>query len=352
MKILFIISSLSSGGAERVITNLANHLSKKHEIIIVVFSKEEPFYTLSENIQLIQLDLLNESINIFHSILNSINRILILKKNLKKIKADINISFIVHTNILSIIASKLNNQKIIVSERMIFNFYNSKILHFFRKSTYPFCNYLITQTEEDKQNYPYLENVQVIPNPIVFNTPKKDQRQKIVLAVGRLDKQKGFDKLIQSFASIEQNEWKLCIAGDGIEEKNLKKLTKKLNLYNVEFLGRQRDIEAWYAQSSIFVLSSEKEGFPNVLLEAMASECAVISFDCPNGPSEIIKNEINGVLVENQNVEKLSEAIQRLMEDEYLRKRLGKEAKKVTQIYSIKKVINDWENIITKVIST
>ena len=350
MKIVFLISSLSSGGAERVLSTLANYFSKNHNVYVLTFSNEEPFYKLDDNIQHIKLNLLKESTNIIESLKNSIYRLIILKKTLKEIDADINISFMTHTNIISTIASKLNVQKIIISERIAYNFYSSKIIYYLKKIVYPFSNSLVTQTYADKINYLFLKNVEVIYNPL--NIPELPiEKKNIILAVGRLDKQKGFDKLIEAFSKINSIGWKLYIAGDGVEKKNLIKQIEQLKLDNVELIGKRKDIFEWYAKSSIFILSSQKEGFPNVLIEAMAFKCAVVSFDCPYGPSEIIKNEVNGILVENQNIEKLALQIQRLINDKDLREKLGNEAIRVREKYSIEKIANQWENLINKVIN-
>jgi glycosyltransferase involved in cell wall biosynthesis len=115
-------------------------------------------------------------------------------------------------------------------------------------------------------------------------------------------------------------------------------------------LGNQKNIFEWYRRASIFVLSSRKEGFGNVLIEAMAMGCAVVSFDCPYGPAEIIKDGIDGILVENQNTRRLSQAIQKLIEDEELRSTLANEAIKVRERYSIDKIANEWESLISKVV--
>ena len=116
-------------------------------------------------------------------------------------------------------------------------------------------------------------------------------------------------------------------------------------------IGKRKDIFNWYAKSSIFVLSSQKEGFPNVLLEAMGIGCASISFDCPNGPAEIIQDEVNGILVENQNTKQLSYQIHRLIEDRNLRQRLVEESVKIKEKYNIVKITREWEEVINKVIA-
>jgi len=348
LKIAFIISSLSSGGAERVLSILANHFSKNHNVFIVTFSNEEPFYKLEKNIIHIKLDLLKTSKNKFELIKNTFKRLLILRQVLKEISADLNISFMTHTNLLSILVSKLNGQKIVVSERTVYDFYNSKALNFLRRLLYLYSDLLITQTFSDKKYYNFMKNVEVVYNPLELPYGKI-KRENIILAVGRLDKQKGYDKLIRAFLKIDTNDWKLYIVGGGPEKENLIAQTERLNLKNVKFIGKRKDIFNWYMKSSIFILSSQKEAFPNVLLEAMGSGCACISFDCPSGPSEIIENEVNGILVENQNIEKLAFQMQRLIDDRGLREKLGHEAIKVKEKYSIKKIVNEWNLLLKKV---
>jgi GalNAc-alpha-(1->4)-GalNAc-alpha-(1->3)-diNAcBac-PP-undecaprenol alpha-1,4-N-acetyl-D-galactosaminyltransferase len=209
---------------------------------------------------------------------------------------------------------------------------------------------LITQTFKDSENYNFVKRLAVIYNPI-FMKNIKSKKEKIILAVGRLNVQKGFDLLLETFATLNSDEWRLVIAGDGVEKENLLHLIKSLKLDNVELIGKQKDIFEWYAKSSIFVLSSKKEGFPNVLLEAMASGCAVVSFDCPHGPSEIIIHEKNGLLVKNQERGELGNSIQVLIDNALLREELSREALKVKEIYPMSKMVEQWEAVLAKVIS-
>ena len=346
MKIGFVIYSLGSGGAERVLVNLANFLSKKYEVYIFTFSNDDSFYELDENITHVKLNLAKNSKNKFETILNIFKRIKALRDNFKNL--DVVISFMIHINILSIIASKLLNKKIIISERIEYSFYGKKI-NFLKKIFYPFANYLIVLTNEDKKNYKFLKKVEVIPNPVILPKCSSDKKEKIILAVGRLDKQKGFDTLIEVFSKID-TDYKLYIVGEGKERNNLENLINSLNLKGKVFLvGRQKEIYKWYEKASIFVLASRKEGFPNVLIEAMACGCACIAFDCPSGPGEIIDNMKNGILVENQNKEKLKEAIELLIKDKNLREKLSREAVKVREEYSIKKIGEKWEKLIQKI---
>ena len=345
-KIGFVISSLSSGGAERVLVNLANYLSNYYEITIYTFSNEDSFYKLDEKVKHIKLNLAKKSNNKIESIVNIFKRIKKLKKVFKN--EDLIISFMTHTNILSIVASKLLNKKIIISERIEYNFYGKKI-NFLKRVFYPFANYLVVLTDRDKKNYKYLKNIEVIPNPINM-LECNGKKENIILAVGRLNKQKGFDTLIEVYSKIDTN-YPLYIVGEGKERKNLENLIKKFNLEKKVFLvGRSKEIHKWYEKASIFVLSSRKEGFPNVLIEAMSCGCACIAFDCPTGPGEIIENYKNGILVENQNKEELKKAIELLINDKNLREKLLKEAVKVREKYSIEKIGERWKNIIQKLV--
>ena len=347
MKILFVISSLSSGGAERVMSILANQFIKSHEVIIVTMAKTDSFYSLHKNIKHIKLNLLKNSKNILQSVMNNLYRIKAFVEIFKKENPDVIISFMTHTNILAIIASKIAKKKIIISERIAYDFYNSKILNFIRRLIYPLSDFIVVQTYADKKNYDYLRNVDIIYNPLNLKT-NNIKKENIILAVGRLDKQKGFDNLIKAYSKLE-TDWKLFIAGDGQEKKNLENLIKKLNLRdNIFLIGNQQNIFEWYNRASIFILSSQKEGFPNVLIEAMSMGCSVVSFDCPYGPGEIIENKINGILVENQNIDKLALSIQELIDNKDLREKLSKEAIKVREKYSIEKIANKWEKIMKR----
>ncbi|WP_292654755.1 glycosyltransferase family 4 protein [Nitratifractor sp.] len=350
MKLLFVISSLSAGGAERVLTTLANHFSQSCEVVIVTISDEPPFYPLSDEVRLIQLGLMRESKHIFDTTGNTLRRIRELVEVLRNEDPDVVISFMTQTNFLAVIASKISGYKIIISERITFDYWKSPKLNGLRRLIYPFSDALVTQTYGDKDNYKYLKNIHVIYNPLSNGFSKNVfKKEKLVLGAGRLDKQKGFDKLIRAFHGTGRSDWKLVIAGEGNERENLEKLIENLGASNIELIGRTKAIFDWYARASIFVLSSSREGFPNVLLEAMSMDCAVVSFDCPYGPGEIIEDGINGILVENQNEEKLREALERLIEAPELRNKLGEEAKKVREKYSIEKISGEWEQLIRRV---
>lgn len=349
-KIAFIIFSLASGGAERVLTILANELIRKYKIYIITFSSDDPFYSLDSRIEHIKLGIDKESKNIFQSIKNFLIRLVVLKNALRDINANINISFMTHTNILSIIVSKLNGQHIIVSERAAYDFYNSLALNILRRITYTFCDMLVLQTLSDRNNYKFITNSIVIYNPVSKIQNAKMNKKNIILGVGRLENKKGFYNLVLAFEKLKLDDWQLHIAGDGPQRIELENLIKKLRLDNVKLLGNKKDIFSQYAVASIFVLCSEKEGFPNVLLEAMSCGCAVVSFNCNYGPREIIENRKNGILVEDQNFEELANEIRALTVDNDMRKKIASEAVRVKEKFSLEKIVKQWDSVIQKVL--
>lgn len=175
------------------------------------------------------------------------------------------------------------------------------------------------------------DKVEVVPNPIRPIQMYEEEKRKVVLGVGRHYKVKGLDRLIQAFGAIENKEWELHIAGNtGPETENLKMMARKLVKGDrVKFLGAVTEIDRVFSYSSLFVLPSRSEGFPNALIEAMAHGLPCISFDVNAGPAEIIDHGNSGLLIPDGNVDKLSSAIQDLIDDPIKGKRLGQEAAKL-----------------------
>jgi GalNAc-alpha-(1->4)-GalNAc-alpha-(1->3)-diNAcBac-PP-undecaprenol alpha-1,4-N-acetyl-D-galactosaminyltransferase len=355
VKLAFIISSLGSSGAERVLSLMANYWAQNnYGIIVITFDNSTPFYLLEDGIKLEQLSLLKNSVSVFSAIANNITRIKIIRKKLIELDPDIVISFMTENNILSTIGCRIINKPIIIAERISYDFLKSWVWVSLRKIVYRFSNALIVQTRYDKEKYNCLANTFVINNPlnlreIVLNT---NRAEKNILAVGRLNKQKGFDRLIKAFSHLASKDWKLSIIGEGSERSNLEKLIFDLNLEDyISLPGITKAIEKWYKKSSIFVLSSRTEGFPNVLCEAMAYGCACISFDCIAGPNEIITDKVDGYLVKNGDIYALSEKMDFLINNSEERRRIGKEAMKIRDRLNIDSIMSQWDKIIEKVLT-
>jgi len=348
---MFIIHSLHRvGGAETVLSNLINHFSKEmgHHIILTTLTNKDIIFDLDNNIKVIQ----NKEHTSDNTLINFYKQIIGLKHIIKDNNPDIVISFVTAINIFSIIASKLTSTPIIISERSSYSYgVKNKLWSILRRLVYPFADILILPASEEKNKYHYCKRIHIIPNPLKLkNNHHNITREKIILAVGTLHHAKGFDILINAFKKVNQNDWKLIILGRGRAAPALEEQIHKLKLTNkVYLLGQTQDTEQYYRKASIFVLSSRTEGYPNVLCEAMGYGCPPISFDCISGPKDIISNGEDGILVEAENMEELSNAIYKLINDNTLRNKIGKKAQAISVKLHINTIAHEWEKHIKSI---
>ena len=224
--------------------------------------------------------------------------------------------------------------------------------HILRRIFYRFANTVVVQTI-DTENWLKNNNVhcrtKIIPNHVREFPSIQNKRENTILAVGRLTTQKGFDILIRAFSlsMSEIEDWNLIIVGDGEERKNLEKLSRDLNIeQRIKFTGNKTTPEDYMSRAGIYVLSSRCEGFPNVLLEAMAMGAPVISSNCKSGPTDIITEGHNGLIFNVDDITGLSKAIIRLVKDVNLRKAFSDNSFNIKNDYNIKKIMLEWEKIL------
>ncbi|MFC1825838.1 glycosyltransferase, partial [Thermodesulfobacteriota bacterium] len=179
-----------------------------------------------------------------------------------------------------------------------------------------------------------------------------DEKVPIIISIGRLTPQKGFSHLIKALAIVKKSgiSCRLVILGEGKENSNLRKLAKKLRINDsVAFLGFQRNPYKYLRYATIFVLSSLYEGFPNVLLEALALGVPSVATRCPTGPTEIITDGVDGILVPSADHIALADAIKQLLLDSNLRKQLREKGKKRVVEFRVEKIIRQYEEVIEAV---
>jgi glycosyltransferase involved in cell wall biosynthesis len=225
------------------------------------------------------------------------------------------------------------------------------------KSSYQRLDVLTVLTEHDLSEYGEFlggsPRVEQIPNAVTrLDGGISDLSSKTVIAAGRVRHQKDFRRMVNAFALVaaKHPDWQLKIFGDGPNRERLENLVIELGLQaNVFFPGPVKNIGAELAAASVYALSSRREGFPMVLLEAMSKGLPVVSFDCPTGPREIVRNEENGLLVPHQDVEALAAGINRMIEDEELRRRCGRGAVETAARYTIDVIGARWEELLTEV---
>ena len=227
------------------------------------------------------------------------------------------------------------------------------------KRIYNACKYdkIVVISKADVEVWQkFTKKAKLIYNPVTIDTPTlSDLKTKKVISVGRLDFQKGFDFLIDAWKIVNEKnpEWQLDIYGEGPLREHLQTQIDKLQLTrSIKLCGRTSNITKEYVQHSIYVMSSRAEGLGLVLLEAACCGLPLVAFDCPSGPSEIIKDGQNGFLISKVgDVSTMAFKISQLIESEYLRRQMGNEAKRmVEKSFSITVIMEEWKNLIMTVI--
>lgn len=213
----------------------------------------------------------------------------------------------------------------------------------------------VVLTNEDRGYWGNLPNIEVIPNAAMHvSDAYSDVMNKRVIAVGRLDYQKGFDRLIQAWQLVQHTgkftDWKLDIFGQGEWQEMLQQMIDKAGLQDsLQIHQPTKQIGEEYVKSDLLVMSSNYEGFPMVMIEAMACGLPVVSFDYKCGPKDIIQTGINGLLVPNGDIQALAYAMMVMMSDEAYRKMLSQNARKVVDTYSEQAVMSQWIRLFTSI---
>lgn len=357
MNITFLIQDITTrGGTERTTCCLANTFAEYgHNVSIVsIFRNEKSSaYLLNQNIK---VDYINN--DIYNIELGIVNRLFKIIKSRKKIHFSHilqNADIIIGQKILASFLLSISgfSSKSIACEHFKYEMYNTP-LRFIRNCIYKKFKCVVVLTNNDKEKFSQtLSNIEVIPNMISVTPVKNNgKNSKRLITVGRLNYQKGYDLLLKALPKVFEQapDWHLDIFGDGEDLNMLLKLREQLKLTNfVNFRGYIDNIEDEYAKSSFFVMSSRFEGFPMVLLEAMACGLPIVSFKCPEGPGTLLQNG-GGLLVPPENTDLLSESILKLIRSELLRNKLANEASSVIGQYTPQNIYSLWSKLFEKLI--
>jgi glycosyltransferase involved in cell wall biosynthesis len=363
-RILFFIRTLAGGGAERMTAKITSELvNDGYEIMLVTIQSNRQYYSINPKVEWVGLGY-NGTNRGFGKISAFIGKHLSLRLIIKRYMPDYIVGMMTPYALMAIISAIGMPARVITAERLFPSSTHTPVLQrTLRKILYRYAYGNIVQTikigEWLRVNC-RAKNIHTIPNSINFPLANRnpminpsemiDPSEKIILGIGRLDYQKGFDLLISAFAQISENNpgWKLIILGEGdfAQTNTLKEQIRFHNLESsVSILGRVGNVADWLQASDVYVLSSRYEGFPNSLLEAMSYGLACISYDCDTGPSDIIRNEYDGLLIPKENEKVLADALQRVMGDEELRNRFSNNAQNVKFRFSEKKVTKLWRMV-------
>ncbi|MBJ6895121.1 glycosyltransferase family 4 protein [Vibrio cholerae] len=334
----------SSGGTERIASFLANKLSSLgvSVTLVSIVERGQPFY------------LLNSSVVVSYVGSDSLYK---LGSHIKKINCD---------SVISISMGRLSFQlsilfflfriksKLILSEHVGYES-SSFLICLLKRISYYLADQLVLLTNHDLNILkPVVSTpIAVIPNPTLYKALSESElskKKKIVLAVGRLNQQKNFKKLIELWSALPEGlrqDWKLRIVGSGEEKELLLKVISEVDVKNsVDLVPASKEIHLEYKQASILAMTSRYEGLPLVLIEAKSFGLPAIAFNCKTGPSEIINDGIDGFLISVNDDKNYTAMLQKLMKDDALRLRMATEAISKSNDFSENEIIKKWLDLI------
>ena len=359
-RLLFVGGSLRAGGAERVMSTLARHWASEGlpVEVLTVDGAERDFFSLPPAVERTALRLNRPSRSLLQGAWNNFRRARSIRRRIRQARPSVIISFIHITNILTIIATRGLDIPVLVSERTNPERQRlGRVWSLLRPWAYRKADAVVAQSEPVAAwlgRHARGAHVHVIPNPLnpEFHPPDTKPGSRRVVALGRLGPEKGFNLLLESFAAAREKHpnWSLCIYGEGPERERLSEMVDVLGLRgSVRLPGRTDRPAEVLRGAEIFALSSRYEGYPNALMEAMASGLAVVATDCPYGPAELIRDGRSGFLVPLGDSAAMASCLADLMGDSALRNRLGQEATAVRQMYSVERIAAAWSEVIAGV---
>lgn len=344
-KIAFIISSLTSGGAERVMATLANNCQRNPniEVHLIILTNGEIYYQLNKSIKVYQPSF---DYTKFNRLVFTFKIFFYLRNTLKIIKPNASLSFGGKYNSFVLLSSIGLGINTFISERSQPGISYGFLLNIINPYIYRLSRGIIAQTKKaEKEIFIKTKHktIKVIGNPIKEFPISKIQKKKVILNVGRFIRTKHQDWLVDYFNTIETKGWELWFVGQGpLLESVIKKAEKSPKKDTIKFFGNQKNIENYYLQASIFAFTSTSEGFPNALGEALRLGCACISFDCDAGPSDLIQHGKNGILIPNGLHEEYKRGLNQLMNESSLRETFSKEGIESIKAFDEDKITNDF----------
>lgn len=363
-RLVIFIHSMGGGGAERVTANLANHWAGRGRKITVVTLEQcsADVYELHPAVERISLGLAGDSANIVTGVWQNLRRVMALRRVLRKIQPDVALGMMTTANVLLSLAAMGLRIRAIGSEHVHPAQYPlSPLWEKLRRHTYGWLHAVTALTRESAnwlEAHTKVRQVTVIPNAAPWPLPAEEPKvipesvcpigRKVLLGVGRLEVQKGFDWLLEAFTGLAQKhpDWDLVILGEGSLRTMIEQQVQTAGLDKRVFLpGRVGNLGEWYDRADLYVMSSRFEGFGNTLAEAMAHGLPAVSFDCDTGPRDIIRHETDGLLVQPGDVAGLAAAMERLMGDAALRARFAARAVEARERFSIERIAGMWEEL-------
>lgn len=357
-RIILFISSLQKGGSERVMVNLAEYFQEqKYDVILVTQYQREKEYCISPKIRRVYSEP-DASMLDGGRIRNFCVRFRTLRNLWKTYRPDVILSFLGKNNLMAVAAAAFLPIKVAVSVRGEPTMeYQGKFMQFIAKTVFRFADGVILQTEQAGQFFPRAVRRKsvILPNPLNLQFTERKvcaDREDLIVAAGRLDENKNHAMLIHAFGRIaeEYPTVKLVIYGEGELRTKLEMLIAEKGLTDrISMPGNVNDIADRIGRARIFTLTSNTEGMPNSIMEAMALGIPVIATDCPcGGPATLIEHGVNGLLVPVGDAFALADAFRRIFEDREFEQKLRENARRITETLAPEQVNKKWEDYLNQ----
>lgn len=365
-KIVFFILSLTKGGAEHVISNMANdYFADRYDVTIITCMKAPVEYSIRHDVTILTLDEKEEEARqgMGKRFLRRRSR---LCKALSEIKPEIVISFLPEPNFICLsLRKKLKIPMIISVRNDPKKEYAGKVRTILMKHFYPKADGYVFQTGQAKEYFNFSKHIQekstIIMNPLANEYLKEEpdfetkRNSHTIINVGRLENQKDQKTLIQAFSNVADKypEWKLNIYGEGTLRNDLQKQIDECGCTGkITLCGNTNEMREVMQNSAVFVLSSLYEGMPNVMLEAMSMGMAVIATDCPcGGPATLLANKEAGLLVPVRDVDALEQALCKVLGNQELREQYGRNAVNIKEEHIPEKIYGVWDDLVINTIA-
>lgn len=369
-RIAFLITSLRCGGAERITALLAGGLLRRNfdTGIITLAGPEKPFHEPPPGVPVLPLAVHPENCSPALRLTGTPCRVRAIRRAMHQSAPDVLVGMMTECNVLSVLAARVTERmpvKLVLSERVHPAMTNlGTLARAARILTFPLADRVVTCSLAMAGWYRrWLPAQKIVPiqNPVVLHNRRPDPEaqnlalklkgENLIMAMGRLVPQKGFDLLLKAFALICNTGtaagWKLVIIGEGGMRETLERGARELGVEGRVLLpGRFRNPLPIVRAGNVFVMSSRYEGFPNALAEAMACGLPAVAFDCPSGPREIIRDKVDGLLVPPGNIAALAGAIESLISNEEMRLRMAADAPDVLKRFALDAILDRWEAVL------
>ena len=350
MNICFLEGDMSRrGGTERMTAILANELCQRHRVWILSLhlADGQPFFPLDERVQ-------HRTVLAGSGKLGMLRQIQEIHTFLRQEKIDCVINVDTGMGVYGILAAVGTDAKVITWEHSnFFNNWNSRTFPYLRRFAAKHSDTMVVLTERDRENYrtniPSKTPVYVIHNPAARHEFRYDAESKVILSAGLLLPIKGYDKAVAAAAKVlpQRPDWKWIICGEGPEREHLEQLIAAAGLREQMLLpGSVSNMDEQYQKAAIFAMTSQMEGLPMVLLEAKSWGLPLVSFDIMTGPGEIIRDGVNGYLVEPDNVDEMAKRLAELMDNPVLREEFSARSQLDMEQFDIAHIVEQWESVL------